>query len=1254
MIRRTAKILGLTAAGAAVVVAAAAGLFVWRLAQGPIALDPFIPMVEEALSDPDGRFVAQVGELVLSLETEESVGEVGAGPRRIDVRARRARIVNADGVELAAAPEMGIGFSIPGLFLGKLAPTRLDLIRPRMTVLRRADGSLAFDVRSAPSPVDPDQPDAVEAERPDPMRELLASLRGAPDLNRPMGALRRLSVTGADLTMVNRMLGLSWHAKRADIVLNRDARGTEGKARLTLDVSQREGDRPVTVDASGSYRNGDAATELIVAFDGLNPASLASLGPALAPLAAVEVPVSGRTEAKLDDGFRPTRIAFDLKGGAGRVTVASLRPQPYAVAGMNARGLLDLSGRAVTLDALSLTLAGEDALTLAAQGAVTERDDTRTGNAALTLTTPNPGGPSQTTTVAITGTHGPDRVLNAALRLTDLRPDRLAGLAPALAPLAAAALPLSGEAEVALDRNFEPLSGRLAVTAGAGVVRRADLFDRPLPVASVELRLYGARGVESGAESRLEIDRLSLALGDAATGPRVEGKASVSERGGIASVNASVTARGVPLDDLAHYWPKPVGANAREWVTQNVAAGVVTEATATAALTVPLANPGAADLTQFGAVLRGENASVRYFHHLPPATGAAMEATTDGKTFKIQTKGGRVGDIDVGDGVVVIAGLEIGKETMDIRIPVSGPVRSILTLLDTPPLGYPSKLELDPKRTQGTAEAQLHFAFPLLADLSFDDLNLDVVGRMRGVGVEKVAAGMNATDGDLSLALDLKAMAIKGTTKLDGIPVTIDWKESFESVGRGPRTRIAVKGNVDAADLRSHGIDLEDRVLGPMGADILFTVDRNHKLALGATMNLEKTRLSIAELGWEKPPGQPGTGKLTLEFNKDRPTRISGLTVDAGGLKAQASLELADGGRRVARVVVPSLKVGQTDLRADVTVRPKSGATPIGYAGTISGESLDARKLMGKGEPGQPPPPPEPPDAKKTPLDLELKLNSVVFGDGRRLRQVAGTVRRDAVAWTLLDVAGRSGPGQGGGQGLGGAVSLSYKPGAKGLFDVAIRADDLGAALSAMDINDRVRGGRLRVTGRTTEPRADSPIEGQAEILDYTLIDVPVLARLLNAISPSGFAEFLEGGKGVNFGRMSANFRKQGPTLSLADLRTSGSALGLTLEGDVDLDRETANLRGTIVPIYGLNRLVGQIPLLGDLLSGGEGQGIFSATWRVRGRLSDPDVTVNPLAILAPGFLRNLFFLGEGGPSIPSKSAPSEPERPASGGLHER
>ncbi|BAI73021.1 hypothetical protein AZL_023830 [Azospirillum sp. B510] len=1189
-----------------------------------------------------------MGELVLSLESDDALQD--GGGRRLDLRARRVRALNADGVELAAVPEMGIGFSIPALLRGTLSPTRIDLVRPRLSVLRRADGSLAFDVRAE---TEPDRKPDDGA--PDLMDEALESLRRPPDIDRPLGLLRRLSVAGADLRVENRMLGLSWHATRADIVLTRDAQGAQGRARVTLDLGTAGGGtaggtgaaRAVTVAATGHYNIADTTTDLSLSVDGLEPAALAEIGPALAPLSAIRLPLSGTVRTRLDSRFQPLTADLALNsggGGGGTIALPELWPRPVSVQSLALRGTLDVAGRRLRIADLALKAESPDdsgPLALNGQGELGETNGARDLQARLSLTA---GG--RTAGLELSGRQGPDGNGGATARLTTLTPAAIAGLAPPLAPLKAAELPLSGTVEVAFDSFLRPTGGKADLSAGRGRVIRPDLFDGPLPIDSARLRLHGDR-------DRIELDGLNAVLGESGgPQPRLEASGTALRQGDRLTVEAKTVARAVALDELHRYWPLVASPNAREWVTRNLSRGTVTEARAEATLSLPLGGSGGSggagepDLTRFLATMAGENISVRYFNDLTPVTGAGLEATTDGTTFTVLTKGGRIhdpksGDIELGDGKVVIGGLDIGKETMDIRLPIQGPVRSIMTLIDMPPLGYPTKLEMDPKRTQGTAEAQLHFAFPLLADLKVEQLELDVAGKLHKVGVEKVAAGMNATDGELSLALDLKAMQIKGATKLDGIPVAIDWTESFDGAAKGPRTRIAVKGDATADDLRAHGIDLEDRVQGPFGADLLFTVDRRRKLALTAALNLEKTRLSIEELGWAKPPGKPGTGKLTLEFDKDRPTRISNLTIDAGGLKSVTNLELADGGKRVARVQTPSFTLGQTDLRADLTVLPptKPGGPSGGYSGTITGASLDARGLTGKtpsGE-GAVTPPKKPSSAsdggRNTPLDVTIKFDSVVFGDGRRLRQVAGSLRRDANAWTLLDVSGRSD---------GGGVSLKWRPGPQGLYDLAISAEDLGSALMAMDLNDRMRGGRLTLTGRSAEARADAAIVGKAEIRDYTLIDVPALARILNAISPSGFAELLGGGKGINFGRMSAEFRKEGRTLTLKDLRTSGSALGLTLEGQIDLDTESANLRGTIVPIYGLNRLIGQIPLLGDVLSGGEGQGIFSATWHVQGPLSDPDVSVNPLAVLAPGFLRNLFFLGDGGATAPDTRPPPE------------
>jgi hypothetical protein len=67
------------------------------------------------------------------------------------------------------------------------------------------------------------------------------------------------------------------------------------------------------------------------------------------------------------------------------------------------------------------------------------------------------------------------------------------------------------------------------------------------------------------------------------------------------------------------------------------------------------------------------------------------------------------------------------------------------------------------------------------------------------------------------------------------------------------------------------------------------------------------------------------------------------------------------------------------------------------------------------------------------------------------------------------------------------------------------------------------------------------------------------------------------------------------------------------------------NLKGSIIPSYTLNSLPGKVPLLGELLVGGKDEGVFGAKFSVRGAMDTPDIMVNPLSILTPGFLRNIF-----------------------------
>jgi hypothetical protein len=85
-----------------------------------------------------------------------------------------------------------------------------------------------------------------------------------------------------------------------------------------------------------------------------------------------------------------------------------------------------------------------------------------------------------------------------------------------------------------------------------------------------------------------------------------------------------------------------------------------------------------------------------------------------------------------------------------------------------------------------------------------------------------------------------------------------------------------------------------------------------------------------------------------------------------------------------------------------------------------------------------------------------------------------------------------------------------------------------------------------------------------------------------------------------------------------------GPLLGGTIDGVVDYAHDDVHLRGTLVPLYGPNNLLGQIPLVG-LFMGGEKEGLFGITYEVVGRPGNPFLRINPISALTPGILRKVF-----------------------------
>jgi hypothetical protein len=393
---------------------------------------------------------------------------------------------------------------------------------------------------------------------------------------------------------------------------------------------------------------------------------------------------------------------------------------------------------------------------------------------------------------------------------------------------------------------------------------------------------------------------------------------------------------------------------------------------------------------------------------------------------------------------------------------------------------------------------------------------------------------------------------------------------------------------------------------------------------LEGEVNLKRLAAQIPELGWRKPAGLGGTATFQVMFEEGRPVRIANLLLSAGELiKARGAVDLDRTDARIRAVRLERFRFGRSEGSASIH-RDPSG-TRISFTGPFL-DVVEMPKPWGWADGsknGAPPPGRKPergPGGGAMPLELRLEAGHLELGPGgRALKQVQAYVRRDGWDWDEAQFSARLAHS-------GSVVEAVYRPSGN-RRDLEVTAGNAGEFCHLFEVLSDVRDGRLRVIAHADREAPAYELRGQIEVQDFAVVNAPFLARLLNALSITGALELL-GGEGLIFSRLNGNFIWGNREIILDNLRMSGGALGLTVGGSLDLAASQMALHGTIVPIYEVNALLGHIPLLGDVLSGGEGEGILAATYDMTGSLAAPEISVNPLALLAPGILRSLLFGG--------------------------
>lgn len=788
---------------------------------------------------------------------------------------------------------------------------------------------------------------------------------------------------------------------------------------------------------------------------------------------------------------------------------------------------------------------------------------------------------------------------------------------PSLKVLTGVNIKLTGKFSTSLDLEGRIGDTRFDFNGTLGQIVMPAEFEAPLPI-----RLFAVTGGLDSSGERLTIDESVLQL----DGPRITASGTLSDlRSALRPqspgmlLEAHVTIDGVAVGELGRFWPRNVGPNPREWVTKNIAAGQVTAAETDFRMRIPLNASGETIVELLEGSLEAKGMTVSYLQPMPPVEGVDGSARFTADQFVADFTTGKVDGVIVKGGQLRILDIDLPNERIEVDTNVDGKLADVMKLLDHPRLGFGKKLGINPADFGGEVTTMLAIGFPTVRDVTFDLMTIKVESEIRGGTVKQAVLGQDLTDADLKLTVDKSSMRVEGNAKLGEAPIELEWDEDF---GKAKFVRqLTVNAVVSAAQRAALGFDFRPQIDGAIGTDVVYTQLPKGRATVALKLDLTPASMEVSLAGWSKPKGVAGGAAMVIELSEGRVVAIKDMNIAAGDLEAAGHLEFAEDGRTVSKATFDRLRLGLSDLHA-VHAEFVGDRTDI----VVGGGKLDAAPLIKAEKTSDEAASGEADSDTRPPFSLHAqRLDSVRLAEDRELRNVSLNLRHDGEYWDLIRAAATL-PGDA-------TVSLAYEPDG-GVHRLKVESLDAGTTLRMLDIIDTVKGGHLLISGEADDAAPNRPLRGHANIKDFRLVGATTLGRILTMATLTGFVDVATG-EGYQFDKFVADFTKTNEILDIELARAHGPSIGVTATGKVDFKKDVLDIRGTVVPAYAVNSFLSNIPLIGDLLVGGKGEGMFAATYHARGPIDDPELSVNPLSALAPGFLRGLFEILGGGETAP-------------------
>lgn len=673
-------------------------------------------------------------------------------------------------------------------------------------------------------------------------------------------------------------------------------------------------------------------------------------------------------------------------------------------------------------------------------------------------------------------------------------------------------------------------------------------------------------------------------------------------------INLALSVHDMPVSHVKQLWPWFSARNARLWVLNNLFGGRVVDANLQFQV-VPdrLGNGVPLSADEVFGRFQIEGARFDTAGRIPPIRDAVGVVGFHGNDVDISLSSGTVfmpsgRVVAASNGTLTVKAANRPPVIGALDIDVAGDASAVAELASYEPINAMRHVGLLPEDLSGSVTGHVKADIPLQSGVDTAKLDWLVSLDYTGLSLAKPFEGQAVTNADGSITVDPQKAVISAKASLNGIPAELDLVEPLADDGpaRSRKVALVLDDKIRAAAMPG---------LTPLlGGTVKVAIDKSGNGNQNVSADLTNARLDIPWAGWSKGAGVPASATFVMTKSGDT-TTLSDFELDGKTFSVDGSIVLVNGALSSAKFNKVTLNRGD-----DVAVSVKRSGK--GYAVDINGNALDARSLI-----------------KQFTSDVDTATKTTGTDDisvSADVNQLTG-FHDEQLSNLKLDYSAAGSRVNGlkvsATASSGAAIAISNTTG-DGRRSLNVQSADAGAILRFLNVYEHMEGGAITLA---LSGASDGPMKGKVDTSNFFVVNEPKLASIVST-TPAGDSRSLnQAVKGkldtsrVKFERGYAEIDKGSGYLKLTNGVLRGPRIGTTFQGILYDQNNNMDMTGTFMPVYGLNRIFGELPIVGALLGNGRDRGLIGVTYRLRGNANKPVLDVNPLSVIAPGIFRSIF-----------------------------